>query len=508
MSRSEHATRRHRRDPGDLDRKRRIKALILTERQRPRVALPPVSRDAVPIEVIDHGPFTRYAASAEDLRQMMDRLPPGCVDGLSRIELRLAPPDEGDADDEPGADDEPVDPLLGRYRNELMPGVFAGRVLGCYAVEGARVQLFAYVYDPDLPDRGIVELYLRLKMLATFVHELGHHHDVSARVARGRWRADDAEEVEIYAEAIEHAWTRDYVVPYLEDVYHAEVEQLRGWLERHGGGALPLELLAGDPRTTRGVDGERLFFTVGAAFESLLAAVAAGETAPATQIQLANELHYGRHDDEALAILARVLEDHPEHPGALALRADIFCHQERYDEASAIARRLVDRDAMDEDGWRVLRDVAQARGDWAAVLDAGSRLRRKPGAHVWSAPMDVDLRLRAQIELGDWQSAERQLEELRATATPYRTRMVEVLDCLLHLRQQRFTEAYALATRILAEPRPRIDVRAVHLEAACRLGLPFDATPLPELCASLTHRGYAAWATRLAALVAERSPHR
>jgi tetratricopeptide (TPR) repeat protein len=501
VSRSEHATRRDRRDPGDLARKRRVKELILAERQRPRVALPPVSGDAVPIEVIDHGRFTHYAASVDDLRQVMGRLPPGSVDGLSRIELCLGPPDDPDADDT-----QAMDPFLGRFCHEVMPGVFSGRVLGSYSPDGARVRLHAYVYDPAVSDRVIVELYLRLKMLATFVHELGHHHDFSRRVARGRWRADDDEEIEIHAEAIEHAWTCDYVVPYLEDAYPAEVDELRRWLEQHGGVALPLEVLVGDPRTTRGVGGESLFFTVGAAFEHLLADVAAGETAPATQIQLATELHYGLHYDEALTILARVLEGRPDHPGALALRADIFVHEERYDEAAAIARRLVARDAMDEEAWRVLRDVARARGDWPAVLDAASRLKREPDAHPWDAPADVELRLRARIELGDWQGAELQLEELRATATTrYRARIVDVVACLLHLRQQRFAEAYALATRILAEPRPHPDVRAAHLEAACRLGHPFDATPLPELCASLARRGYASWAARLTALVVERA---
>ena len=501
MSRSEHATRRERRDPGDLERKRRIKALIVAERQRPpAVGIPPVSGDAVSIEVLDQGPFTHYPASADDLRQLMNRLPTGCADGLSRIELRLAPPDEPDADD-----DRPLDPWLGRFRRAHMAGVFAGRVLGSYAPATARVRLHGYVYDPAIPHRGVIELYLRLRMLATFVHELGHHHDFSHRVARGRWRADDDEEVEIHAEAIEHAWTCDHVVPYLEDAYPAEVDELRRWLEQHGGGALPLEMLVGDPRTTRGGDGERLFFTVGAAFERLLADVAAGETAPATQIHLANELHYGRHYDEALAILAGVLAAQPDHPGALALRADIFVHEERYDEADVIAQQLLARDATHDDAWCIVRDIAAARGDWTTVRDATSRLRPSPDAHAWSSPVNIDLQLRAQIELGDWQAAEAQLAALRTTARPYRMRMLDTLTCLLRARQQRFAEAYELTTRILAEPRPHLDVRAVHLEAACQLGHPFDATPLPELCASLARRGYAAWAARLAARVAERA---
>jgi len=383
--------------------------------------------------------------------------------------------------------------------------VFAGRVLGSYAPGTARVRLHGYVYDPAIPNRGILELYLRLRMLATFVHELGHHHDYTHRVARGRWRADDDEEVEIHAEAIEHAWTCDHVVPYLEDVYPVEVDELRRWLERHGGGALPLEMLVGDPRTTRGVDGERLFFTVGAAFEQLLADVAAGKTAPATQIQLARELHYGCHYDEALAILARVLDAHPDHPGARALRADIFVHEERYDEADVIARQLLARDPTDDDAWCVVRDVAAARGDWTTVRDATSRLLPSLDAHAWHSPVDIDLQLRAQIELGDWPAAETRLTALRATARPYRVRLLDTLTCVLLARQQRFAEAYALATRILAAPRPHLDVRAVHLEAACRLGQPFDATPLPELCNSLSRRGYAGWAARLTALVAGRA---
>jgi tetratricopeptide (TPR) repeat protein len=500
LSRSEHATRRDRRDPGDLDRKRRIKGLIAAERNQPRAPMPPVSGDAVPIEIVDHGPFVHYPSSVEDLRNVMHRLPPGSLNGLSRIELRLAEPD-----DDPDRDDaEPADPFVGRLRHEVAPGVFSGRVLGRYFADGARIELFAYVYDPAVRDRVIIELYLRMKMLATFIHELGHHHDLSARVARGRWRADDPQEREIHAEAIEHAWTRDCVVPYLEEAYPAEVDELRCWLEQHGGVALPLDVLLGDPRTTLGVDGERLFFGVNSAFESLLEAVARGETAPATQIQLANELHYGLNYDEALAILVHVLERTPDHADALALRADIFVHQGRYDEAQAIARGLLARDPVDPEAWRVVRDVAEARGDWAAVLQAASRLGAPSDAHVWSSPADVSTVMRARIELADWAGAERQLEELRASATTQRRqRVVNVLACLLQLRQQRFAEAYALATTVLAEPRPHPDVRAVQIEAACQLGKPFDATPLPELCASLSSRGYAAWAARLTALAAD-----
>ena len=68
--------------------------------------------------------------------------------------------------------------------------------------------------------------------------------------ARGRWRADQPDTVEIYAERLEHARTREIVVPYLEATYSQEAGALCDWIEEHGGIRLPFAELAGDPRTT------------------------------------------------------------------------------------------------------------------------------------------------------------------------------------------------------------------------------------------------------------------
>jgi hypothetical protein len=277
MSRSEHATRRDPRDPDDLDRKRRIKALVAEERLRPKSAPAMLGADSVAITIEDHhGPFVHYPASIDDLRAVIARLPVGVINGITRIELSLgrAPAEHA------GEEADPVDPLIGRAGIEVVPGVYSSRVLGTYTLDGGRIRLFAYIYDPDRADRGVFELYLRLRQLATFMHELGHHQNESTRVARGRWRADVHDEHEMYAEAVQYAWTADVVVPYLEEAYPVEVAALRSWMIQHGGIALPLEVLAGDPRTTNGIDGERLFFGVDGAFEQLLRDVAAGELPP------------------------------------------------------------------------------------------------------------------------------------------------------------------------------------------------------------------------------------
>src|SRR5262249_38761967 len=130
----------------------------------------------------------------------------------------------------------------------------------------------------------------------------------------------------------------------------------------------------GDPRTTRGMDGERLFFGVDSAFESLLDAVAKGGQPPATQVAFANDLHYGTNYDEALGILTRVLNEHDGDVDALVLRADILVHQNRLHEADAIARELVQKDRANAAAWQILADVARARGDWRLTLDVTLRL--------------------------------------------------------------------------------------------------------------------------------------
>src|SRR4051794_22337650 len=130
MSRSEHATRREPRDPGDLTRKRRIKRLIAEERARLEGPRAPAAAEGVPITIVDEGRYVHYPASIADLRGVMARLP-FAIDGLSGIELCLGrvPHDAGDPD---AADRYVVDPWVGRPGHERMPGVYSRAVIGTY----------------------------------------------------------------------------------------------------------------------------------------------------------------------------------------------------------------------------------------------------------------------------------------------------------------------------------------------------------------------------------------
>jgi tetratricopeptide (TPR) repeat protein len=217
--------------------------------------------------------------------------------------------------------------------------------------------------------RSICEFYLRLRALTTFVHEVAHHHDEMRRVRRGRWLADRKENVECYAEKMEYQWTREFVLPYLEQKYPEAANELLNWVERQGGIRLPLEFFAGDNRTTRRDGLMRLFFSTSGAFESWVGKLAKCPDLAASRLAFAWELHYSDKYDLCLHVLDRVLEDKPALSAALTCKADTLIHLERSDDAFAIAEKVLTVEPINGEAWEIRGDVLELRRDWLALLD-------------------------------------------------------------------------------------------------------------------------------------------
>jgi hypothetical protein len=292
MSRSEHGNARDKSDPRDRARKDRIKSLIVAERRHRDRALPAVTASAIPIEVRE-GPSVQFPASVRDLRGVMARLPAGTLNGLAGIEL--CPPEP---------------PTY-----EIVHAARAPSLRGDYDTRTRRIRLFGYLYEPDLPERAILDTYLRLKMLETLVHEIGHHHDETTRVSRGRWRGDDDREPE--ADTFADRALLACVLPYLEDAHAGELAGFRCWLRCHGVVVVPLELLVGP---------HLFLFEADDAFESLLSSVMLGEPVIDAQIHFAFQLHYGGHFELALVVLDDVLARSPDHPAATKWRTHVVEH--------------------------------------------------------------------------------------------------------------------------------------------------------------------------------------
>ncbi|MFT3694032.1 MAG: hypothetical protein QM831_12885 [Kofleriaceae bacterium] len=282
MSRSEHGNARDKTDPVDRARKRRIKRLTLAERER--WVLPVVPITAIPLLGFDHGPV-----SAADLRGVMERLPPGSMTGVACI--AQVPSFELD--------------------RSCGDGFATPRTLGDYHPFGARIQLYEYEYPAD----PAFEMYLRLRMLATFVHEVGHHVDCAARFSRHRARGDREEMLEDAAETWEAVWVEEAVLPYIEQAYPTELAAFRAWTIAHAGIEVPLELIVGRDRTILGTQ---------FAFESLLRSVLAQGPLIEAQVDYAFYLHYSYHLELALEILDGVLARDPDHADALKWRRHIL----------------------------------------------------------------------------------------------------------------------------------------------------------------------------------------
>jgi hypothetical protein len=491
-----------------LAKKRRIKSTVLDERHRAPPPGPVVDPATITILVEESREHVHHPASPEELVAVLRRLPPGVANGISAIRLGLGLEHQSRAGDDDDDDTADADPLTGRGPSlEILPGVHSGRVLGVYRPDHADIYLCAYVYEASLPERRIKELYLRLCTLATLVHEVAHHHDHTARVARGRWLADETMPLEIYAERMEHAWVHAIVIPYLEEAHAADVALLRDWTIRHGGADVPLAILAEDPRVTRKDGLVRCAFSIRSAFEHLLADVAAGREPLETRVELARQLHYADEYAIPRQILAGILAEEPEHPEANTLLADIDVHEDRHAEAEARCRAVLAREPAYFDAWKVLTDALRFQQRWVGLVDAATR-GIACAEYDYDAARLLSFRARAHLELGDHAALERDLGGL-ALGPRLPQRHAGTLRAIQLLRRGELEAALALAIRLLDERLAigRAELAAVRFEAAHRLGRPAAAGALTAFDLERL-RGFAhgPWADRLAALGAPTDP--
>ena len=385
-----------------LAKKQRVKKHSATDR-RDKPIVGHTLPEQIPISIVDTGPFIHYPASPDDILAVLKLLPAGVLDGLNAIELRLGAEEQGETDMLGSLLDR--DPYVGRRSFTLIPGVYHGRCLGSYFPDKSAIRLLAYVYDAKLPDREMWEWYMRFFALGTLMHELSHHYDYANRIARGRWRGDDKEHVEHYAESNAYCWTRDIVIPYLENAYYCQTQQFAAWLQHHGGVAMPLSSLIVKSSPMR--NGERTytindaFFSMSSAIESLADVVANGQPVQETRLRFARDFHYREEFETALQIIDKLLSEYPGDLPTLTLQADIYAHQERYADAEQVATKVIVADARYGDAWEVLATVYEHTRQPEKLFQAISQIikivvkkRRLPSILVFQRAL-------AKLWLGD-----------------------------------------------------------------------------------------------------------
>lgn len=393
--------------------KRRTKSYIKEERQYSQSMHGGFSIDVLPIEVKEQSEYLHYPASEQDIRALLKRMPQGLIDGLDRINYTLGKFQQRAPEESYYA--EPVkDPYLGRLGHEVFGGIYRPSCLGTYFPNKNEIKLYGYIYDPAIENRDLWELYLRLHMLETFIHELAHHYDFASRISRGRWRMDDRDKGEIYAETIAHEWVREYAIPYIQEVYSDQFERLNRWMEKKMGVVLDLSLLAGDSRATAKNDSIRIstLFKASSAFEEFVQDVLAGKDSATSRVQLARELHYAEEYKIALQILDTILSEDTKNIDALALCGDIYEHMKRYSEAIDYAKKALQLDKTDVDAHHVMCDSYAGLKDWESVFKWAFR-----GLDVadnrWQYYCFLQDELKAEIELGRIDDAKEALAEIK-----------------------------------------------------------------------------------------------
>lgn len=431
MSRSFHVTRRDLKQArikakkGDLkaveaynelcrqySQKRRAKRDAVEDRSGSITSLVVVPR-SIPIEIKDQSEYLHYPACEEDIYGLLEAMPQGLTDGLSKVIFCLGKQHQSLPEDDFYRKPE-ADPYLGRLGYEIFAGIFRPPCLGIYFPNRNEIQLHGYVYNPSIAGRSIWDFYLRLHMLGTFVHELAHHYDFVSRIARGRWRWEDRDKREIYAETMAYQWEREHVIPFMQKQYPEDWNAFKQWMQEKLGFVPELALLAGDCRATAGKDRIyiRSLFNTSCSFEAFAGEVLSGKDLISARIDFARDLHYTGNYDLPLQILDAVLSEGHKNIEAVGLYGDILVHQENYTEAIKYARKGLQLDKRDVQSHLVLCDAYEGLKDWRAVIKwATCALNFADDRFDWFRLLT---RLtNAEIQSGLFPEAEKSLQELR-----------------------------------------------------------------------------------------------
>jgi tetratricopeptide (TPR) repeat protein len=395
-------------------KKRRTKAHVQSERKQ-IFGVPIQTRiDSIPIEFVYDSQFIHYHVTDKDIRELLKTMPQGLVDGLSKIVFcsgmhhqQMPPKDEMYAGPQ-------KDTYIGRIGYEVFENVYRGRCLGTYFGNQKVIRVYGYVYPHNIELFEIVEFYLRVQTLLVFLHELAHHYDFEQRAARGRWRQDNLETVEIYAEQMAHQWINDYALPYICKNFADEYAELNNWMEKHIGIPLNLSLLAGDYRGTGKKGRIRMcsFFNTADDFADFVTKVQSQADLTVARVELADDLHMAGEYEVSLEILDVILKEDKKNLRALCVCGEVYWHLEDYSQAIEYAEKVLSLHKQEVDAYRLLCDSYQSLKDWNAVLKWACCGLDYTGCRNETTLL-LQHKIQAELELDNLVQAESTLSEIK-----------------------------------------------------------------------------------------------
>lgn len=392
----------------EINTKRMIKRRKQLSRQhgQPLMGMnQPFNIESVTITVADLGQYIHYPASREDVIGIAKRLPQNVMAGIHSLTFCLGK--EYQAEEWEEKYEPQVDPFTGRICYDGEKQIYTPPVLGVYYSKNCKIFIFAYVYDEQLPNPGIIRAFYRLKMLATVVHEIAHHDDFMRRCGKGRWFCKNEYRCENYAEIQAGKWLETAVFPYLWERYPAEYADLLNWIRVNGGVEFSLIDLVEEPNI-RGADGlTRLVINSKvAAVGDMISNVGKGMPPLEVMLEFAYDLHYADHYEDCLKSLDQILTLSPQNAKALGLKADTLSHLEKLEEAEKAAQACLAIDPANLEALDVMCDLYRERGDWQALRQTSSCGIGNAGENHPRSRFFIEQHLIASLYLGDWVTAQ------------------------------------------------------------------------------------------------------
>jgi hypothetical protein len=394
---------------GRFDTRRERRARLSARATQPRVRFLPQS---LSIRVVDAHPYAHHPVSTADIQEILTRLKDTYVDSITQVLLLRGTQEDLDPDPEGSPSGYARDPWINRRGHELLPGFFFGHTLGMYYPSTATIHLHSIVFEPGHFAMARWQALLRLRMLDTLVHEVGHHR--WSRDGYARRQQPNSEE---YAVSYAATMVPKVVIPYLVQNYRIEIDLLLSWLERQVGIRLSFATLLPDRSNAEA----RAFsgLTSGCAVENLAEAVAGGDDRHNRRVNFARHLHYGARYAEALQILDLLPADVASDFNAADLRACILRDQGRLREARSLARWLTIRFRTDYDAWKRLADVCGNLKDWTGVVEATTVQVNLANASRFGADQAYLDRARGYTRLGALDAALADLDQMSPRDSGY-----------------------------------------------------------------------------------------
>jgi tetratricopeptide (TPR) repeat protein len=207
---------------------------------------------------------------------------------------------------------------------------------------------------------------------------------------------------------MQHQWLHEYVIPFLQDKYAFELRELDAWVEDHVGISIPLDLLAGDPRSTTKNNRIRInsFFDSADAFRVFVTDILNGKDLDEARFDYADSLHMAEKYDYAWRILDLLLMEYPDNVACITLKADICEHLEQYDQAIQYVEKALSIEKDYIDAYRVLSDAYEGLKLWDKVLEVTDKtLSLLDQDDILKRVRFLADRANAYIEMGNVQEA-------------------------------------------------------------------------------------------------------